>query len=118
MTLILTPPSLTRFYNAEGYAKSSPVDLSNTPFQGVPNGLLVWLETQIEAGECISQVILEDAGRLELPDDLVRKIINAAVSIDAQFGNGQRSIAISSESLPVELRDGMLSVWEHVNGLE
>jgi hypothetical protein len=127
MIIIFTPPNLTRFFNSGGYAKNELVDLSSTSFQDVPVGLLNWLQTQINSGESISQIVLEDAG--EIKSDLMesgdssnaevgRQVINAGVSIVAPDGNGQRSISISSESLPPELRDGLLAVWEYINGLE
>jgi len=124
MTLIFTPPNLTRFYNAGGYAKNELVDLSSTPFQDVPVSLLTWLKTQINDGESVAQIVLEDGGMIEivLEDSetpvVERQVINAGVSINAPDNNGQRSISISSEPLPPELRDGLTAAWEYINGLE
>ena len=124
MTLIFTPPNLTRFYNAGGYAKNKLVDLSSTNFENVPTGLLSWLASQINEGESIAQIVLEDGGMIEivLEDSetpvVERQVINAGVSINAPDNNGQRSISISSESLPPELRDGLTATWEYINGLE
>jgi len=124
MTLIFTPPNLTRFYNAGGYAKNKLVDLSSTNFENVPTGLLSWLASQINEGESIAQIVLEDGGMIEivLEDSetpvVERQVINAGISINAPDNNGQRSISISSESLPSELRDGLTATWEYINGLE
>jgi len=120
MTLIFTPPTLTRFYNAGGYAKNELVDLSSTPFEDVPMGLLSWLATQINEGESIAQIVLEDGGMIEIDSTesgLIRQSIHAGVSINAPDGDGQRSISISSESLPSELRDGLIATWEFITAL-
>ncbi len=117
MTIIFTPPNLTRFYNAGGYAKNELVDLSSTPFQDVPVSLLTWLKTQISDGESVAQIVLEELGRIEITSELIRQVINAGVSIVAPDGNGQRSISISSESLPSELRDGLIATWEFITAL-
>ena len=132
MTLIFTPPSLTRFYNSGGYAKNELVDLSSTPFQDVPVGLLTWLQTQISEGESVAQIVLEDGGKVEsvaqivLEDGrkvetesgLAHQVINAGISINSPDNKGQRSISISSEYLPLELRDGLIAAWEYVSALD
>ena len=117
MTLIFTPPVLTRFYNSGGYAKNELVDLFSTPFQDVPVGLLTWLQTQISEGESVAQIVLEDGGKVETESGLAHQVINAGVSIVASDGNGQRALSISSESLPPELRDGLLATWEFITSL-
>ena len=117
MTLIFTPPSLTRFYTKEGYSKTQLVDLSSTPFADVPVGLLTWLQTQINQAESVAQIVLEDGGKVETESGLAHQVINAGVSIVAPDGNGQRALSISSESLPPELRDGLLATWEFITSL-
>jgi len=117
MTLIFTPSTLTRFFNSGGYAKNELVDLSSTPFQDVPVGLLNWLQAQINEGESVAQIVLEDGGKIEITSELIRQVINAGVSIVAPDGNGQRSISISSETLPPELRDGLLATWSFIDSL-
>ena len=138
MTLIFTPPSLTRFYNSGGYAKNELVDLSSTPFQDVPVGLLNWLQTQISEGESVAQIVLEVVGRVGVTFEkqiqfvsdsdgafssievqvpvTFRDLLSAAVSVSAP--QGSRTFTLSSESLPSELRDGLISAWEYINGLE
>ena len=118
MTLIFTPPNVTRFYTKEGYSKTQLVDLSSTPFQDVPVGLLTWLQTQINQAESVAQIVLEDGGKIETESGLANQVINAGISINAPDNNGQRSISISSESLPSELKDGLTATWEYINGLE
>jgi hypothetical protein len=100
MTLIFTPSSITRFGTRDGYAFSDSVDLSETPFSELPATLIAWLTSQLADSESVSQVVLEQAG----------DVINAAVSVTAPLG--QRTFAITSESLPVDLRDGLLAAWQ------
>jgi hypothetical protein len=38
-----------------------------------------------------------------------RSVLSAAVSVTAE--QGSRTFTVSSESLPVELRDGLLNAW-------
>ena len=117
MTLIFNSCALTRFYNSGGYAKNELVDLSSTPFAAVPVGLLNWLQTQISEGESVAQIVLEDGGKVETESGLAHQVINAGVSIVAPNGNGERSISISSEALPPELRNGLLATWEFITSL-
>jgi hypothetical protein len=78
---------------------------------------------QLEAGETVSQVVLESGGSVaatfsESTDEegvtsivpaTFRQLLHAAVSVSAV--EGQRTFSISSESLPADLRDGLLSAW-------
>ena len=120
MTLIFTPPSLTRFYNSGGYAKNELVDLSSTPFASVLSTLLAWLGTQLLEGESLEQVILEFFG--QVPADVenaipvtFRDLLSAAVSVSAP--QGSRTFTLSSEALPPELRDGLLAAWSFMDSL-
>ena len=138
MTLIFTPSTLTRYFPTGVYKASALLDLSETPFAGVPASVIGWLTTQLLEGERVSQVVLEDAGKvgvtfttqeqetydangtlvtilIQIPETF-RSVLSAAVSVSATLG--ERTFSISSESLPIELRDGLIAAWEYVNGLE
>ena len=138
MTLIFTPSSLTRYGVRAAYNFNELVDLSVTPFVDVPDGLLTWLQTQINDGESIVQIVLEVVGRVGVTFEkqtqfvsdsdgafssievqvpvTFRDLLSAAVSVSAP--QGSRTFTLSSESLPSELRDGLISAWEYINGLE
>ena len=124
MTLIFTPSSITRFGTREGYAFSDGVDFSATPFSELPATLIAWLTSQLAEGESVSQVVLEEVGTIptgwmEADENGTqeplgfRSVINAAVSVTAPLG--QRTFSVSSESLPVDLRDGLLAAWQSLN---
>jgi hypothetical protein len=110
MTLIFTPTSTTRFGLRNGYAFSEAVSLAETPFYELPSTLITWLSSQLAEGESVSQVVLEQSGRVMLEDETTRATINAAVSVTAP--QGQRTFAVSSETLPTDLRDGLLAAWD------
>lgn len=120
MTLIFTPSSITRFGVRSGYAFSEGVSLTETPFAELPATLIAWLTGQLAEAEAVSQVVLEQAGTIPTgwtPEDEngtqeptgYRMVINAAVSVTA--AQGQRTFSVSSESLPEELRDGLIAAW-------
>ena len=139
MTLIFTPSSLTRYYKSGNYNATDLVDLSNTAFVNVPLTLVDWLETQVFDNEMISQVVLESVGNVGATftianqeitnfDGLTTKIsvevpvtfrtdLKAAVSVNNSEKNGQRTFCLSSESLPNDLRDALISAWDYINGL-
>lgn len=109
MTLIFTPTSITRFGTRGSYAFTEAVDLLTTPFAELPATLIAWLTGQLAEGESVSQVVLEQGGAVTLEDETTRQTINAAVSVTAP--QGQRTFSVNSESLPSDLRDGLLAAW-------
>ena len=124
MTLIFSNSGLKRYFTKGIYAACEQVNLVSTPFKSVSDDLLAWLGTQVNEGEAVSQVVIEDGGKVETtekvkgeePIQTFRQLLNAAVSVTAQ--EGQRTFAISSETLPAELRDGLIAAWEYISGLE
>lgn len=121
MTLIFTPTSITRFGTREGYAFSESVSLAETPFAELPSTLITWLGSQLAEAESVSQVVLEEMGSVPTgwtpPDENgtqeptgYRATINAAVSVTAP--QGQRTFSVSSETLPTDLRVGLLAAWD------
>jgi hypothetical protein len=123
-TLIFTPFGLKRYFTRGIYAACEQVNLVSTPFESVSDDLLAWLGTQVNEGEVVSQVVIEDSGKVETTEKVkgeetiqtFRQALNAAVSVTAQ--EGQRTFAISSETLPNDLRDGLIAAWEYISSLE
>jgi hypothetical protein len=108
MTLIFTPSSLTKHGKNGAYSFSQDIPLTGD-LATVSTSLLTWLGTQLETGESVSQIVLESGGSVTMDDETSRPSLNAAVSVSA--AEGQRTFSISSESLPSDLRDGLLSAW-------
>ena len=124
MTLIFSNSGLKRYFTRGIYAACEQVNLVSTPFESVSDDLLAWLGTQINEGEAVSQVVIEGGGKIsvvekvkgEEPIQKFQQTLNAAVSVTAQ--EGQRTFAISSETLPNDLRDGLIAAWEYISSLE
>jgi hypothetical protein len=119
MTLIFTPSTLTKYYQNGAYNATAAVDLSETPFASVPSSLIAWLETQLLEGESLDQVVFESSG--QVPVDVENEIpvtfrdqLNAAISVTAP--QGSRTFTLSSEELPIDLRDGLLAAWNYIAG--
>jgi hypothetical protein len=102
MTLIFTPSSLTKFGRNGAYSYSQDIPLTGD-LATVSTTLLIWLSSQLEAGESVSQIVLESGGSVTMDD------VNAAVSVTAS--EGERTFSLTSESLPADLRDSLLSTW-------
>jgi len=126
MTLRLANNSLTRYVSRQGYAAAEPVPL-NGALGEVAASLLAWLSAQLASGEALADVVLEASGQVATAyetatdDDgneidvatAFRPSISAAVSVTAPLGS--RTFVVSSESLPDELRDGLVAAWQNLN---
>jgi hypothetical protein len=122
MTLIFTPSSLTKYGKNGAYSFSQDIPLTGD-LASVSTTLLTWLNDQLVSGETVCQVVLESAGSVaatftESTDEegnvssipsTFRNTLNAAVSVTAE--QGERTFSLSSESLPADLRDSLLSTW-------
>lgn len=126
MTLRLSNSTLTRYVTRSGYAAAENVPLVGE-LAAVANSLLVWLTSQLSANESLTDVILEESGKvatefetqtdeegneLQVPTNF-RKVLNAAVSVNASLGS--RTFVAKSEQLPEELRDSLLGAWDLIN---
>jgi hypothetical protein len=123
MTLRLANNALTRYVIRSGYAAAEPVSLVGALGE-VAAHLLAWLGAQLATGETMADVVLECGGQVptayETQQDeegneiqvatAFRPTINAAVSVTASLGS--RTFVVCSESLPDELRDGLVQTWE------
>jgi len=138
MTLIFTPSSLTRYGVRAAYKFNELVDLSDTSFSEIPMSLLAWLNIQLAQGEIVTEIVLEVAGQVGVTFEkqiqfvtdsdgsvssvdvqvpvTFRDLLSAAVSVSAP--QGSRTFTLSSESLPSELRDGLLAAWKYVSALD
>jgi hypothetical protein len=125
MTLRLANQSLTRYVQRQGYAAAEPVPLDGDLGE-VAASLLAWLGAQLATGETLADVVLESSGQVatafetQADEDgneievatAFRPTISAAVSVTAPLGS--RTFVVSSESLPDELRDGLISAWDYL----
>jgi hypothetical protein len=108
MTLIFTPSSLTKFGKNGAYSFSQDIPLVGD-LATVSTTLLTWLSSQLVEGEAVSQIVLESGGIVTMDDETTRNTLNAAVSVTAT--EGERTFSLSSESLPPDMRDSLLSTW-------
>jgi hypothetical protein len=126
MTLRLASQSLTRYVQRSGYAAAENVPLVGDLGE-VAASLLAWLGAQLAAGETLADVVLESSGQVATAFETAtdedgneievatayRPSISAAVSVTAPLGS--RTFVVSSESLPSELRDGLVAAWSSLN---
>jgi hypothetical protein len=122
MTLRLANQTLTRYVTRAGYAAAEQVPLVG-PLGEVAASLLGWLSAQLAAGETLADVVLEASGQVATAFETTtdedgneievatafRPSMSAAVSVTAPLGS--RTFVVSSESLPSELRDGLVAAW-------
>jgi hypothetical protein len=122
MILRLSNNSLTRYVQRSGYAAAENVPLDG-PLGAVAASLLAWLGAQLATGETLADVVLESSGQVATAYETAtdeegnesqvatayRPTISAAVSVAAPLGS--RTFVVSSESLPTQLRDGLIAAW-------
>jgi hypothetical protein len=122
MTLRLSNNQLTRYVQRSGYAAAENVPLDGD-LAAVAEGLLAWLGAQLAAGETLADVVIEPNGQVATAYEVstddegnevqtpveFRSVLSAAVSVTAP--QGARTFVQSSESLPTQLRDGLLAAW-------
>jgi hypothetical protein len=122
MILIFTPSSLTKYGQNGAYSYSQNIPLTGD-LASVSTTLLTWLNEHLESGEAVSQIVLESGGSVpatftestdeegntSIVSSTFRNVLNAAVSVTAT--KGERTFSLSSESLPPDLRDSLLSTW-------
>ena len=90
--------------------------------------LLAWLQAQLVEGESVGQVFIEPDGTHSDYETTVdaegnesqvvtssRAKLSAAVT--AHASEGSRSVVFNSESLPTELRDGLLAAWAQIESI-
>jgi hypothetical protein len=122
MTLRLANNALVRYVQRSGYAAAELVPLDGDLGE-VAASLIAWLSAQLATGETLADVVLEQSGQVatayetQTDEDgnevqvptAFRPTMSAAVSVTAALGS--RTFVVSSESLPSELRDGLVAAW-------
>jgi hypothetical protein len=126
MTLRLSNNTLTRYVERQGYAAAEQVPLVGN-LAAVAEGLLAWLSAQLATGETLADLVIEPAGQVATAYEVstddegnevstpteFRQALSAAVSVTAPLG--ARTFVVSSESLPTQLRDGLLTAWQSLS---
>ena len=122
MTLRLSNSTLTRYVERSGYAAAENVPLVGD-LAAVAEGLLAWLGAQLAEGESLADVVIEPSGQVATAYEVTtdeegnevstptefRSVLSAAVSVTAPLGS--RTFVALSESLPTQLRDGLINAW-------
>jgi hypothetical protein len=127
MKLLLSNNQLTRFAKSGEYATTATVPLDGE-LATTAQTLLGWLQAQLSENETVGQVFLEPDGTHSEYETTVdaegnesqsvtssRAKLSAAVT--AHAAQGSRSVVFSSESLPAELRDGLLAAWSAIEAI-
>ena len=127
MKLLLSQNNLTRYSKSGDYATTTAIPLDGE-LATTAQTLRAWLQSQLTEGESVGQVFIEPDGThsdYETSTDAEgnesqivtssRAQLSAAVTAHAE--QGSRSVVFSSESLPAELRDGLLAAWAAIEGL-
>ena len=119
MKLLLSNNALTRYSKSGEYATTTSIPLDGE-LSVTAQTLLAWLQSQLTENETVGQVFLEPDGTHSETDadgnaTSTRAKLSAAVTAHAE--QGSRSVVYSSESLPAELRDGLLAAWAAIEGL-
>ena len=127
MKLLLQQNNLTRYSHSGDYATTTAIPL-NGELALTAQTLLAWLQAQLTEGESVGQVFLEPDGTHSDYETTVdaegvesqsvtstRAKLSAAVTAHAAAGS--RSVVYSSESVPTELRDGLLAAWAAIEAM-
>ena len=127
MKLLLSNNQLTRYSRSGDYATTTAIPLDGE-LAVTAQTLLSWLQSQLVEGESVGQVFLEPDGTHSDYETTVdaegiksqivtssRAKLSAAVTAHAP--QGSRSVVFSSESLPTELRDGLLAAWSVIESI-
>ena len=127
MKLLLQSNNLTRYAKSGEYATTTAIPLDGE-LAVTAQTLLAWLQAQLTEGETVGQVFIEPDGTHSDYETSVdaegnesqsvtstRAKLSAAVT--AHAAQGSRSVVFSSESLPTELRDGLLAAWAEIESI-
>jgi hypothetical protein len=127
MKLLLSNNQLTRYSRSGAYATTTAIPLDGE-LALTAQTLLAWLQAQLVEGESVGQVFIEPDGThsdyetqtdAEGVESQVATSTRAKLSaaITAHAAAGSRSVVFSSESLPAELRDGLLAAWAEIESI-
>lgn len=119
MKLLLQQNNLTRYAQSGDYATTTAIPLDGE-LALTAQTLLSWLQSQLVEGESVGQVFLEPdgfAGDMDAEGNATSTRAKLSAAVTAHAAAGSRSVVYSSESLPAELRDGLLAAWTAIEGL-
>lgn len=119
MKLLLQQNNLTRYSQTGDYATTTAIPLDG-PLALTAQTLLAWLQSQLVEGESVGQVFLEPDGthsEVDAEGNATSTRAKLSAAVTAHAAAGSRSVVYSSESLPTELRDGLLAAWTQVESI-
>jgi hypothetical protein len=119
MKLLLSNDRLTRYANSGAYATTTAIPLEGE-LGATSAALMGWLQSQLAEGETVGQAFLEPdgfAGDMDEDGNATNTRGKLSAAVTAQAPQGSRSVVFSSESLPVELRDGLLAAWTQIESI-
>jgi hypothetical protein len=119
MKLLLSNNQLTRYSQSGAYATTTNVPLDGD-LATTAQTLLAWLQSQLVEGESVGQVFLEPdgfAGEMDEEGNATSTRAKLSAAVTAHAAQGSRSVVFSSEALPTELRDGLLSAWTAIDAM-
>ena len=119
MKLLLQNNQLTRYAKSGEYATTTAIPLDG-PLALTAQTLLEWLQSQLTEGESVGQVFLEPdgfAGEMDEEGNATSNRAKLSAAVTAHAEQGSRSVVYSSESLPTELRDGLLAAWAQIESI-
>jgi hypothetical protein len=119
MKLLLSNNQLTRYSKSGDYATTTNVPLDGD-LATTAQTLLEWLQAQLVEGESVGQVFIEPdgfAGDMDEEGNATSTRAKLSAAVTAHAAQGSRSVVYSSESLPTELRDGLLAAWAQVESI-
>jgi len=119
MKLLLSNNQLTRYSQSGAYATTTSVPLDGD-LATTAQTLLAWLQSQLVEGESVGQVFIEPdgfVGEMDAEGNATSTRAKLSAAVTAHAAAGSRSVVYSSESLPAELRDGLLAAWTVIEGM-
>ena len=119
MKLLLQNNQLTRYAKSGEYATTTAIPLDGE-LALTAQTLLAWLQSQLTEGESVGQVFLEPdgfAGEMDEEGNATSTRAKLSAAVTAHAEQGSRSVVYSSESLPTELRDGLLAAWAQIESI-
>lgn len=119
MKLLLSNNQLTRYSKSGDYATTTAIPLDG-PLALTAQTLLSWLQAQLVEGEAVGQVFLEPDGThndVDAEGNATSTRAKLSAAVTAHASEGSRSVVFNSESLPTELRDGLLAAWSAIEAI-
>ena len=119
MKLLLSNNQLTRYAQSGAYATTTSIPLDGE-LAVTAQTLLSWLQSQLTEGEAVGQVFIEPdglAGEMDEDGNATSTRAKLSAAVTAHAAQGSRSVVYSSESLPTELRDGLLAAWAAIEAM-